>query len=465
VTGTIGVRLALWYAGVFVASVAVVVVLTYALLAASLRQRDQEMVVSTLRDYASRYEAGGLAAVVDAVELEQRAGTRERLFVRLLGRGQDLLFATMPPEWGSFDVDRLRGADRDALQEAPARNRDAVLEVASTRLWDGTLLQVGKSSESRELLLQRFRAVAFGVSIAILLVGGTGGYLLTRSTLAPVRELAAVTKDIVATGRTDARVPAGTSGDALDELSTSFNAMLDRIGALIGGMREALDNVAHDLRTPLARLRAGAERALASGSPETQREALADCLEESDRILAILNTLMDISEAETGTIRLALEPVALGPLAAEVAELYEDVAADKQVTLLVDASPDVTITGDRERLRQALANLVDNAIKYGPPAATVTITVRGDSQGACVDVQDEGPGIPADELPRVWERLFRGDRSRSERGLGLGLSLVRAFVSAHGGRASVESGPGRGSTFSLHIPAVPPLRSPDITRL
>jgi signal transduction histidine kinase len=269
----------------------------------------------------------------------------------------------------------------------------------------------------------------------------------------------------VATGRTDARVPEGTSGDALDDLSASFNAMLDRIGALVGGMRDALDNVAHDLRTPLARLRARAERALASDSAEAQREALADCLEESDRILAILNTLMDISEAETGTIRLALDRVALGALAAEVAELYEDVAADKQVTLAVHAAPDVTVTGDRERLRQALANLVDNAIKYGPPAATVTIVVRADEHGARVEVRDQGPGIPADELPSVWDRLFRGDRSRSERGLGLGLSLVCAFVRAHGGQVSVESAPGHGSTFSLHLPPVPPPPSPDITRV
>ena len=389
--GTIGVRLALWYAGVFVSSVGVAVLITYALLAGSLRLRDQEIVVSTLRDYAQRYEAGGLAAVVQAVEMEQRAGTRERLFVRVLGRGQDLRFATMPPEWGSFDVDRL-GAERGGLQRAPAVNRDAVLEVASTRLWDGTLLQVGKSTESRELLLGRFRAVALVVSLAILLVGGTGGYVLTRSTLAPVRELASVTRRIVATGRTDARVPTGTTGDALDDLTASFNAMLDRIDALIVGMRDALDNVAHDLRTPLARLRVTAERALASGSPEAQREALADCLEESDRILAVLNTLMDISEAETGTMRLSVERVALADLAREVAELYDDVAAEKQARIDVAADADAVVSGDRERLRQAVANLVDNALKYGPAGGRVGVEVRRDAAGASIAVRDEGPG-------------------------------------------------------------------------
>ncbi len=454
--GTIGVRLALWYAGVFASSVGVVMLLTYALLASSLRQRDQEIVSSTLRDYAQRYEAGGLAAVIHAVETEQRAGTRERLFVRLLGRGQDLLFATIPPEWGSFDVDRAGGDGTGGLQQVPARNRDAVLEVASARLWDGTLLQVGKSTAARELLLQRFRAVSLAVSLAILLVGGGGGYVLTRSTLAPIRELAAATRSIVSTGRTDARVAAGTSGDALDELTTSFNAMLDRVDALIGGMREALDNVAHDLRTPLARLRATAERALESESTGAQREALADCLEESDRILSMLNTLMDISEAETGTMRLALDRVPLGQLASDVADLYEDVAADKQARIVVHADADVSVVGDRDRLRQALANLVDNALKDGPPGGTVEVQVRTVDEGATIEVRDEGPGIPAEQLPRVWDRLFRGDRSRSERGLGLGLSLVRAYVQAHGGRVAVASAPGRGSVFTLRLPARPP---------
>jgi signal transduction histidine kinase len=455
VKGTIGVRLALWYAGVFVSSVGVLVLITYALLASSLRQRDQELVLSTLRDYAQRYEAGGLAAVVQAVETEQRAGTRERLFVRVLGRGQDLLFATIPPEWGSFDVDRAGAGTGDGLQQAPARNRKAVLEIASARLWDGTLLQVGKSTEARELLLQRFRAVSVAVSAAVLLVGGIGGYLLTRSTLAPVRELAAATRSIVATGRTDARVAAGTTGDALDDLTASFNAMLDRINALIGGMRDALDNVAHDLRTPLARLRATAERALASSDTHAQREALADCLEESERILSMLNTLMDISEAETGTMRLALAEVPVAALAIDVAELYEDVAAEKHARIVVQGDRAITITGDRDRLRQALANLVDNAVKYGPRGGEVVMAVRAEPGGAAIEVRDQGPGIPPDELDRVWDRLFRGDRSRTERGLGLGLSLVRAYVHAHGGRVTVDSAPGHGSVFTLHLPFTP----------
>jgi signal transduction histidine kinase len=453
VKGTIGVRLALWYAGVFIGSSVVLVVLTYALLASSLRQRDQQIVLSTLRDYAARYQAGGLPALVRAIEIEQRAGQRERLFVRVLSRRQDALFFTMPPEWGSFDVGSLDGNDGEGgIEEAPATDRSAVLEVASARLPDGTVLQVGKSSENREQLLERFRRIVLTLSIGVLAAGLAGGILVTRSTLRPISALADVVGRITATGRTDERVPVGPSGDALDELSASFNVMLDRIGGLIGAMRDSLDNVAHDLRTPMARWRATAERALASDDPEQRREALADCLEESDRILAMLNTLMDISEAETGTMQLTLGPVPLATLATEVVDLYEDVADDRGVTMTVSVPPDLSARADRERLRVALANLVDNAIKYSAPGGRVEISARSDGETAVVRVTDTGIGIPANDLSRIWDRLYRGDRSRSERGLGLGLSLVRAYVTAQHGSVDAESTPGAGSVFTIRLP-------------
>jgi signal transduction histidine kinase len=452
VRGTLGLRLSLWYAAVFIGSTVLLVGLTYALLASSLAQRDHDIITATLREYASRYAAGGLPALQRSVELEARTGSRERLFVRVLGPDADALFASMPPGWGDFAIDQL-GNRNDGLSEVPARDRDAVLEVASARLIDGTILQVGKSNEIRLALLREFRTIVGWVAALSLVVGVTGGLLLTRSTLQPVYDLIHVVQRIIQTGRTNERVPERLSGgDAVDELIALFNAMLDRITTLINAMGESLDNVAHDLRTPMARMRGIAERALESGDAAAQREALADCLEESDRIVSMLNTLMDISEAETGVLRLQREPIDLRALLSEVIELYEDVADAKRIRVSLEPGEAVTISGARDRLRQAFANLLDNAIKYTEPSGSVTVRAGTEDCAAVVTVADTGSGIAPQDLPRIWDRLYRADRSRSERGLGLGLSLVKAYVQAHGGAVQAASQPGHGSVFTVRLP-------------
>jgi signal transduction histidine kinase len=259
---------------------------------------------------------------------------------------------------------------------------------------------------------------------------------------------------ILATGQTDDRVPVYGTDDAVDELSGLFNAMLARITTLIEGMRNALDHVAHDLRTPMTRLRVTAESALATSDPARHREALSDCLEESDRVLSMLTTLMDISEAETGTMKLHVSPVDLARLAAEVIAVYEDAADDAGVALAAAVPEGLVVNADRDRLRQALANLVDNGIKYTPRGGRVDVEARPAAAGVSISVRDTGAGIAAHEIPRIWDRLYRGDHSRTTRGLGLGLSLVRASVEAQGGAVAVDSQPGRGSTFTITLPNI-----------
>src|SRR5262249_22946568 len=216
-------------------------------------------------------------------------------------------------------------------------------------------------------LLSRFRAALGLVTLSIVAIGLAGGWLVTQSAVSPIRRLTRTVRRIIRTGRTDARVPiTDTSGrgDSIEELTVLFNAMLDRIEGLVTAMRGALDNVSHDLRTPLTRLRGTAEMALAS-EPDLgrYREALADCVEESDRVLVMLNALMDISEAESGTMQLRREPLAVREVVGRAVDLYKDVAEAKGVTLDWSAG-DVQVSGDRTRLEQVAANLIDNAVKY-----------------------------------------------------------------------------------------------------
>jgi len=446
---TLGLRLSAWYAAVFILSTIGLVAVTYTLFAAALAQRDHDIIRAALREYASRYELGGTLALQRAVEIDERTSGRERLFVRVVGPDADALFVRMPQGWDAYAQESLgeEGAVHDAFES------HAVLEVASARLFDGTILQVGKTNEIRLALLRQFQIVVGILSVVALMIGVAGGLVLTRSTVQPIYDLIGVVGGIIRTGRTDTRVPERPEqGDAVDELSGQFNTMLDRINALITAMGQSLDNVAHDLRTPIARLRGIAERALQSTDPAEQREALSDCLEESDRILSILNTLMDISEAETGVLQLRRSDVSLAELLAEVVELYEDVAEEKGVAVTLEPGEGVKVSADRDRLRQAFANLVDNAIKYTPSGGQVRVAIATANDGAVVSVQDTGVGISSEHLPRIWERLYRADPSRSGRGLGLGLSLVKAFVAAHGGTVEATSEPGRGSTFTVRLP-------------
>jgi signal transduction histidine kinase len=230
--------------------------------------------------------------------------------------------------------------------------------------------------------------------------------------------------------------------------------MRDKIGQLMAGMRNALEAVAHDLRTPMTRLHSRAELALRSAVNEDQlREALATTLEESERILALLNTLMDISKAETGVMQLELTKLQVADLLAQVVDLYDDVLEGKGLIVTRTAAPYLSITADQNRMLQVLANLLDNAIKYTPSGGRIDIAATPHApRQVLITVTDTGIGIPPDDLPNIWERLYRSASSRSQQGLGLGLSLVKAIVEAHRGTVTVSSTVGHGSCFALVLP-------------
>lgn len=453
---TLGFRLAWWYAVIFLASSLTLVLLTYLLLAATLRRHDRETIQTTLVQFAAAYVRGGPDALTREIQRAQVAGVEGPLFVRTVSRRQDVLFLSTPERWRQFDLSQLStpefsGEESWATLETGGEPSEE-LEVLSVRLPDGTLFQVGKGSRHRAELLERFRKVLLFDLASIVVIGLVGGAMLTSSALQPVRALADTVTSIMRTGRTNARVPVQPQPDALGDLAVLLNAMLDRIDAVVGGMRGALDNVAHDLRTPVARFRGIAETALASHDPAVLRGALEDALEESDRMIAMLNTLMDISEAETGTMALRREPTSIRDLVAQTVELYEDVADHAEITVHSDVPADLVVDIDRNRFRQVLANLVDNAVKYTPAGGRVDITAAPAGDAIVIAVADTGSGIPEAELPHVWTRLYRGDKSRSTRGLGLGLSLVKAIVEAHGGTASITSAVGAGTRVELRIP-------------
>ncbi len=331
------------------------------------------------------------------------------------------------------------------------------LDVIKGDLFDGNVIQVARSDRPRRQVMRHFERVSALAIVPLLALAIAGGALLASRTLRPIRELNAAVGQINLTGLVDARLPKGRTAGELQDLVGAFNEMLERIDSLIQSLKGTLDNVAHDLRTPLSRLRGIAELALQNDAePVAMREALADCVEESERVAMLLNTIMDISEAEAGAMKLHLEPVSLAELGAEIAELYQHVAEEKGVSLTAESKGDHLVRADANRLRQAIANLVDNAVKYTPAGGAVRVIAAKRRRVSTLIVQDTGIGIPPEEHSRVWERLYRTDASRSERGIGLGLSLVRAIMQAHQGQAELSSAPGGGSIFTLSFPRTNP---------
>jgi heavy metal sensor kinase len=458
---TIGFRLTLWYAAVFLLSCLLLFNLAYFLFYSVLRQRDREIIRGKVSEYAVAEKTGGFEAVEQEFRLEEASGQLNGFFLRVADQRNQTVLLNVPHGWKKLLPQELEQKTPSSGQHewiALKRRSDIVLDIANHPLLNGMLLQVGRDSHDRKELLYHFGKTFARISIPLLVLGFVGGLFLASRALRPIRDLIDTVRH-VESGQMEARVPTRRTGDELDELAQLFNGMLARIDTLVTGMRAALDNVAHDLRTPMAALHGSAEAALQlEGDAGTLREALLDCAEESERIVTMLNTLLDISEAETGTMNLALAQVNISSLIREALRLYQYVAEEKGVKLETVLPADLYARVDSSRIRQIIANLLDNAIKYNSTGGTVHIEACQQGDEVSVSIKDTGSGISPDDLPRIFDRLYRGDKSRSQRGFGLGLSMVQAVVHGHKGRIEVESNPGEGSLFRVFLPVNPDLR-------
>jgi signal transduction histidine kinase len=328
--------------------------------------------------------------------------------------------------------------------------------VRVQQLPGGFRLLVGRDLEERERLYHIIIGTGRWSIALVIVLGLTGGFFVARRVLRRVDAMTETTRTIMA-GNFSGRLPVSGSEDELDRLAVNLNAMLERIEALLKGFKEVSDNIAHDLKTPLTRLRNRCEEALRTGKGEAAyRTALNATIEESDELIRTFNALLMIARAESGEASTPMAEFDASDIARGVGELYDPLADDKGIALKVDAPTAAPIKGNRELVTQALANLVDNAIKYGGPALPAAngseIVIKAMSEGdrILLTVADSGPGIAEADRGRVVERFVRLEQSRSEPGSGLGLSLASAVARLHGGELKFEDNhPGLKAVLAL----------------
>ena len=451
---TFSLKLSFLYALFFVISSTGLFIIAYYLLDTLIDQRAREIIHNRIEEYQAWYQEGGIRALKARFD-EQGDTTRDIFFVRIVGPRNQVMFVSVPRGFDGFDYSQLktrRPTEKDFWLSVKGQAEKGLWTVGVAPLGGGLTIQVGKSTIGRRELLAYFRTVFIIFIIPILLLGILGGGFLTFRAIRPLRNLIQTVRDILMTGKMSLRVPVRGEKGEMNELVALFNQMLDKNNTLIEAMHDSLDNVAHDLRTPMTRLRGIAELALQNPEKEACEEALADCMEESERVLTMLNALMDVAEAETGAMRLNIENVSVPDTIRSVLDLYEIVAEDEQITIDLNLPETLDIRADQTRLQQVFANLVDNAVKYSRAGKQISVSACQEGKEAVITISDQGMGIAPAEIGKIWDRLYRGDRSRSKRGLGLGLSLVRAIVEAHGGEVVVQSEVNKGSTFTIRFP-------------
>ena len=310
----------------------------------------------------------------------------------------------------------------------------------------------GISHHALSELREEFRHY-FGLPIAVIIaLSAAVGWFMARRALSGVEEVTRAAVDIT-NGALERRVPVRGRADEIDRLADTFNIMVARVQALIGQMKEITENIAHDLRSPITRMRGIAELSLTGENCGEEQAAMAGTIiEECDRLLGMINAMLDISEAESGLMQLDVRNVDIAGLLRDLIDLFLPLAEDRGIDMTIEAPQSIPLPGDPKRLQRVFSNLVDNALKYTGAGGAVAISVRETPDTVVVTVKDSGDGIPEDDLPHIFDRFYRGEKSRSTAGNGLGLSLAQAFVLAHGGRIDVISAPGQGSQFFVTLP-------------
>ncbi|RFC62004.1 HAMP domain-containing protein [Fulvimarina endophytica] len=442
-------RVALLYTVFFLGSVLTILGITYVAASAEMAGILRSAISDDMRTLRDAFDRGGESALLHDMDELDESTSEDRFY--LLRRSSDggAVVGNLPADlWRDGWTDASLSAEAfdgsEDLKRAASRNADGgVLLLALGDRIGGYDIMIGRNShvldETQEIILS---AMLWGALVTTLLAL-VGGFLVSVGPTRRVDEIAETTRRIVE-GRLDLRLPVTKRGDELDRLAIDINSMLSRIETLLSSLRQVSADIAHDLRTPLARSRQKLEAVRRQPrSPGEYEAAIDGAIDESDAAIETFNALLRIAQIESGTRKSRFRRLDVADVVRKVCDIYGEVAADEGRVLAWANLQPAEIEGDEELLTQALANLIENAIRHGSAPGRIDVSVSRHGDDIALDVADDGPGVPEGERERIFQRLYRLDRSRTTPGSGLGLSLVAAIADLHGGSASaLDNAPG-----------------------
>ena len=450
-------KLTLMHLSLFTAASLVIFLLIYLSLASTLRARVDENLRDDVREYEALFKAKGLKRLQKEFINESKANGNESEFYLLLSPEHHILASSDLNPWRGVNLtpkfieDLQEG--QEIIKTRPQPGHEHEVRVIYKRIKGKLTLEVGNSLRDNDEILERIGEIFNYGFLAMLLMGALLGWLIARHAMSGVERITETARRIER-GNLNWRVSVGQEGQEIEELAKAFNSMLDRVELLVTDLEEVTNNIAHDLRGPLTRIRGYAEGLLTKVKPLSEiQEGAGIIIEACDQLLQMINNMLTIAQADSGLSTLSKERVNLGEIEREVADLFLPAAEDKGIILrIIPSSATPPAQGDPLSLKRVTANLLDNAIKFSGKGDSVTLTTGSDGTGVFLEIKDTGVGIDATDLPHIFDRFYRGDKNRSQPGNGLGLSLSLALVRAQGGDITVSSIAGTGSTFRVHLP-------------
>jgi len=460
----IALRLTLWYAGIFTVSSLIAFSIFYFSITEIIHGRTDADLVEDIEELTILFDEGGPDELNREFNKDIDTDGADKVFFRLTGADTNVVLSTDLSAWPNLPpVDSVHGPTAEknkfSLKTISIQGHPYPARIITAFISKDNVLQIGESLEDDIEFLLAFRNIFIVTVPLVMIIACFFGWFMARKALQGVREVTAAAIDITK-GNLYRRVPETGRGDEIDILANTFNTMLDRIQTLITSIHEMTDNIAHDLRSPLARIRGIAETTLL-GNPGINdfKSVSGNTIEECDRLLQMINTMMDITESEAGVVKRAMTTVDISNIVSDACELFQPLAEDKNIRLACCIREHIIVYGSIQHLQRMLGNVLDNAMKYTDKGGSITVDLYQKDKHVIIDIADTGIGITEKDLPNIFKRFYRCDQSRSQPGTGLGLSLAEAIAHAHEGDITIISTLQQGSTLTVSIPIFRPDRN------